>query len=169
MTEAKLREIEERGGLESGVRCHDVPALCDEVRACWAAINDLRQDSTAYRRAIVDVVRLLGGIIGNVVLNKDDWVVRIADLALTEDEFRRVWEGEPAPLGVVYDVDEGTGGDCLDAETGEHIRYVKRANPEAGWYEAFDTDERGTLVMPLTLRRHWRNIRVKSYEPKVMA
>lgn len=162
MTEEELVKLEEAYAPHAppGV----VGELIDEVRASWAAIQDLRQDSEAYRRAIVDAVRILYHAMHDPSRREFSWRVlgkQVADLALTDDEFQRAWEGDPMPLGVVYDAaDSGASYECLDAETGERLRYVKRACPERGWYEAFDTDPNGELLIPPVLRRHWRRIRV---------
>ncbi len=160
MTEAELRELEDDPGTRGNPVTDTIIRLCTEVRACWAAIHDLRQDSTAYRRAIVDAVRLIAatGICNTLSMDHDTAAV-VADLALTEDEFHRVWEGEPVPLGVVYDAKEGFFGDCFDAETGEHLHDVVRACPEQGWYETRTAEGRGLIT-----RRHWRKVRVEPYE-----
>lgn len=172
MTEDELRQIEEKviGKDRTLITYREsLEALAKEVLACWNAIADMRQDKDAYRRAIADVVRVLRGY-NDALIAQDRGAVaelsavqilanRIGDLGLTKDEFSLVWNGEASVRGVILDANNGACGKVYDADTGAEIHAVKRLCVEQGWVEAFDTDEKGNVSKPPTIRRHWRNIR----------
>ncbi len=170
MTEAELSHLESMYGGEQ-YKNSTIRLLCQEVRAAWSAINDMRQDSDAYRRAIADAVRMIRRCREDPTIPMEWQAVgeRIASLALTRDCFDASWNGEPTPLAVIYDIDMGdgrSGGRFVDLDTGEEFTApIKRWCPDGGWYEELYPWplESGN---PPKIRRVWRRFR---YEVKASA
>ncbi len=154
-------DFEEKGPLS----VREVYSLFAEIRACWAALHDMRQDSKHYQRGIIDSIRRIwiAGEKPGQHWAAEAYARAVGELALTEEEVIVAWAGEPSPLAIIYDVKRGDhklGGTFIDTDTGKVFSApITRWCPDGGWYEEHYPWPPTVLTK---IRRVWRNFR---FEP----